>query len=134
MYARGQGVPQDDTKAVKWFRKAAEQGHAGAQFNLGKSYALGQGAPQDDTKAVRWYRQAAEQGHVSGQNSLGIMYAKGLGVTQDYVAAHKWFNLSAALGHQKASENRDKVAAMMTPAQIGEAQRLAKEWMKKHQK
>ena len=56
------GVPQDDTEAVQWYRLAAEQGYAKAQFNLGLMYAKGRGGPQDDTEAVRWYRLAAEQG------------------------------------------------------------------------
>ncbi len=47
MYGKGQGVPQDDAKAVKWYRKAAEQGYAGAQSNLGVMYGKGQGVPQD---------------------------------------------------------------------------------------
>ena len=63
MYEFGQGVPQDDAKAVEWYRKAAEQGYASAQKNLGVMYEFGQGVPQDDTKAVEWYRKAAEQGY-----------------------------------------------------------------------
>ena len=47
---------------------------------------------------------------------------------QDYIKAHMWFNLSAAQGEQKAVEDRDKVAQRMTPAQIAEAQKLAREW------
>jgi TPR repeat protein len=49
MYANGQGVPQDYAEAVKWFRKAAEQGNAMAQYNLGIAYANGQGVSRDDT-------------------------------------------------------------------------------------
>ena len=43
----GQGVPQDYAEAVTWYRKAAEQGDADAQYNLGVMYAKGQGVPQD---------------------------------------------------------------------------------------
>ena len=39
MYANGEGVPEDDREAVKWFRAGAEQGYASAQFNLGLMYA-----------------------------------------------------------------------------------------------
>jgi len=49
---------------VRWYRKAAEQGHANAQFNLGVGYANGQGVKQDHAEAVRWYRKATEQGLV----------------------------------------------------------------------
>jgi hypothetical protein len=56
------------------------------------------------------------------------MYANGQGVPQDYVAAHMWLNLAAAQGNANASESRDIVANRMTPEQIAEAQRLAREW------
>ena len=56
-------MPQDYREAVKWFRKAAEQGHAGAQANLGFMYDRGWGVPEDDREAVKWFRKAAEQGH-----------------------------------------------------------------------
>ena len=58
----GQGVPQDYAEAVKWYRLAAEQGYAAAQYNLGVMYDNGQGVPQDYAEAVKWYRLAAEQG------------------------------------------------------------------------
>ena len=73
-------MPKDDAEAVSWFRKAAEQGHAGAQYNLGLKYARGEGVPKDDAEAVSWYRKAAEQGHAGAQFNLGLMYARGEGV------------------------------------------------------
>jgi TPR repeat protein len=56
------------------------------------------------------------------------MYLFGHGVPQDYVIAHQWLNLAAANGYKTAQEGRDLAAAQMTPAQIAEAQRLAREW------
>ncbi len=73
MYARGQGVAQDDAEAVEWYRKSAEQGYASAQNNLGVMYAKGQGVAQDDAEAMKWYHKAAEQGHASAQYNLGVM-------------------------------------------------------------
>ena len=67
-------MPQDYAEAVKWYRKAADQGDAAAQFNLGVMYATGQGVPQDYAEAVKWYRKAAEQGHAGAQYNLGVMY------------------------------------------------------------
>ena len=52
MYDKGQGVPQDDKEAVKWYRLAAEQGDAYAQSNLGVTYEKGQGVPQDHKEAA----------------------------------------------------------------------------------
>ena len=103
-------------------------GRCRAQFNLGLMYDNGQGVPQDYSEAVKWYRLAADQGDAYAQNNLGVMYAKGQGVPQDYVLAHMWFNLSAAQGNEDAVKNRDIVAGQMTPDQLAEAQRLAREW------
>jgi TPR repeat protein len=74
---------------------------------------------------------AAEQGDASAQFNLGVSYLNGQGVPQDYVQAHLWFNLAgvqATDSDKKAAEARDNVAALMTPAQVAEAQRLAREW------
>ena len=67
MYDNGWGVPQDYTEAVKWYRLAAKQGYASAQFNLGVMYDNGWGVPQDYNEAVKWYRLGAEQGDASAQ-------------------------------------------------------------------
>ena len=136
MYSNGWGVSQDSAEAVRWYRLAAEQGDAMAQFSLGFMYDDGRGVPQDSAEAVKWYRLAAEQGDAGAQINLGFMYNNGQGVTQDYVQAHLWFNLAAARlppgeGRDMATRNRDKAAKRMTPAQVAEAQRLAREWKPK---
>ena len=124
------------SRAVRWYRLAADQGHVSAQYNLGVRYANGEGVPQDAAEAVRWYRLAADQGFARAQVNLGFMHDNGRGVPQDYVQAHRWFNLAAsrmASGHrQHAVEVRDQVAGLMTSTQIAEAQRLAREWDAAH--
>ena len=73
MYADGRGVARDDAEAdVRWYRRAAEQGNASGQVNLGLRYSTGRGVARDDAEAVRWYRRAAEQGNASGQYNLGL--------------------------------------------------------------
>ena len=67
MYANGEGVPEDDAEAVRWYRLGAEQGNARAQSNLGVMYASGKGVPKDDAEAVRWVRLAAEQGYATAR-------------------------------------------------------------------
>ncbi len=127
----------DFATAIREWRPLAEQGNAKAQYNLGFMYRNGQGVPQDDAEAVKWYRKAAEQGNAKAQNDLGFMYSKGKGVPQDYVQAHMWYNLAASsfpLGggdRLKAVKNYNIVAERMTPAQISEAQKLAREWKPK---
>jgi TPR repeat protein len=83
--------------------------------------------------AFQLWQQLADQGDACVQALVGSSYSNGLGVIRDYVEAHKWYNLSAARATEKdtrdmATYNRDVVAAKMTPAQIAEAQKLAREW------
>ena len=131
LYDEGTGVPQDYRQAMEWFEKAAKQGHVGAQVNLGTLYLQGEGAPQSDQMALFWLSRAAEQGHALAFAKLGWMSAQGRGVLQDFIQAHKWYNLAAANGHKKAAEFRDALAKQMTPAQIADAQKLAREWKPK---
>ncbi|WP_397597383.1 hypothetical protein [Sphingorhabdus sp.] len=125
MYGRGEGVEQNYTEAVKWYGKAADQGLAEAQYNLGFSYNKGEGVEQDYVQALKWYGKAVNQGLAAAQNNLGVMYKKGEGLKQDYVQALKWYNLSAAQGYETAKTNRDGLKALMTNAQIAEADRLS---------
>ncbi len=118
----------DYATAMRIFRQLADQGNADAQYNLGVMYDKGRGVTQDYAAAVRWYRKAAEQNHADAQTILGFMYEKGRGVTRDYVQAHMWYNLARARGQKIARKNRDRLAKQMTPEQIGEARRLAREW------
>ena len=111
---------------------AADQGNADAQTRLGNMYFEGLGLPQDYAEAVKWYRMAAEQGYAEAQNVLGDMYVKGYGLPQDYVLSHMWFNLAAAGGATDATSRRDDTAARMTAVQIGEAQKMAREWLAAH--
>ena len=102
LYAKGQGVAQDDKEALKWFRLAVVQGDATTQINLGSLYAKGQGVSQDDKEALKWFRLAAAQGEAKAQRHLGAMYARGRGVSPDDEAAAKWFYLAAVQGDAKA--------------------------------
>ncbi len=133
MYERGNGVPVNEAEATAWFRLAAEQGDAEGQFKLGLQYYWGEGVLQDYTQAVAWYHRAAEQGDDGAQYNLGIAYYNGKGVPQDYTLAHMWFNLAGtSTFNELAREARDNVAKQMTPAQLAEAQRLAREWTATH--
>src|SRR5713101_3261142 len=89
------GVAKDEAEAVKWFRKAAEQNVADAQFSLGVCYANGRGVAEDDAEAVKWFRKAAEQNYARAQYNLGVRYAKGQGVAKDEAEAVKWYRKAA---------------------------------------
>ena len=107
-----------------------------AQATLGFRYGRGRGVPQDDAEAARWIRLAADQGYSIAQWNLGFMYGNGDGVPQDYVQAHMWFNrlASQSTGEERdnAVRERDRVADLMTPTQLAEAQRLFHEWGHAH--
>ena len=63
-------MEQDFNEAVKWFRKAAEQGEYISHYYLGLCYENGEGVPQDKAEAVKWYRKAAEQGDEVAKEAL----------------------------------------------------------------
>jgi Caspase domain/Sel1 repeat len=95
MYANGLGVARDKAQAVGWYRKAAEQGHVGAQFELAEWYS-------QDPRITRWWRKAAEQGYAPAQDVLGMRYAEGFGVTQDGAEAMRWLRKAAEQGEDGA--------------------------------
>lgn len=107
--ASGKILDYDLEAAAAWFYRAAEQGHAAAQFNLGLMYAEGQGVPKDSTKAVELFTQAAEQGNVDAQNNLGVMYFVGEGVTRNVEKAKTWFEKAAAQGNEDAKSNLEAI-------------------------
>ena len=137
MYDQGLGVPQDAAEAVGWYRRAAEQGVARAQYNLGGMYREGRGVPQDAAGAVAWYRRAAEQGHVHAQYNLGGMYAEGRAVPPDAVEAHMWLTIAASRSTGAEREQivtaRAAVAVRMTPTDLREAEGRAQAWHAAHQ-
>jgi len=122
--------PEDAVAAVRELRPLAERGSADAQFNLGSLYYQGWGLPQDYQEAVRWFRRAAEQRHLHAQATLGTIYAEGVQgvIAQDYPQALMWFIFAAAQGDAEAMGFRDTLAAKMTPSQITEAQKMAREF------
>ncbi len=128
MYRKGSMVQKDDAEAAKWYRRAAEQGDAHAQFNLGALAMAGRGVAQDDLEAVTWFRRAAEQGDALAQFNLGTMLFNGRGAPQDYVEACMWFNVAAARGTQMAVSTRERIERLMTPIDIYEAHKRAREW------
>ena len=73
MYANGEGVPEDDAEAVRWFRLAAEQGSSLSQLNLGVMYANGEGVPEDDVLAYMWLNLSAAQGNETARGNKDII-------------------------------------------------------------
>ncbi len=98
MYEKGEGVLMDFAEAVKWYRKAAEQGNSGAQASLGFMYQLGKGVPQNYIEAYKWF-------NIASANSTAYAPAN------PYVV-----------------KARDQLAQQMTSEQIAEGQRLSRQF------
>jgi TPR repeat protein len=64
--------------------------------------------------------------------ALGMSYSSGAGVAVDLVQAHKWFNIAAMRGHKDGAQMRREIAEQMADAEIGCAQRAARDWLKAH--
>ncbi|MDA7531765.1 sel1 repeat family protein [Akkermansiaceae bacterium] len=137
---RYKGPTQDYSEAVKWWRKAAEQGYATAQNALATAYVNGKGIPEDYNEAVNWWRKAAEQGNASALVNLGRAYYKGVGVPENIVKAYMFTNLGYA---QDSGESRTKktwlslkeeIKSFMTNEQIAEGQKLTREWLERDTK
>jgi len=110
--AVGNIMESDPVSAAGWFFRAAEQGHADAQFNLGLLYLNGEGVPQNTAMAVRWFIQSAEQGNIDAQNNLGVIYLTGEGdVPQDKDLAIEWFKKAAKQGNEEAKQNLEAIRA-----------------------
>ena len=97
---------------------------ARADFETGQR-AWDAGRPDE---ALTQWRAGAAAGERRAMLALGRLYVQGLGVIQDYVEGHKWLNLAASRGEQAALQERDALAAKMTPQQIAAAQERAAAW------
>ncbi len=97
MYEEGRGVPLNFIKAAKWYRKAAEQGHAVAQRSLGRKYEYGQGVPQDNVLAHMWFslsaanrdKFAAKSRNEITKRMTPTQVAKAQKLAQDWLQKHK---------------------------------------------
>ena len=138
VYTMGIDAPQNCLQGMKWLEMSAAQGNADGEYLLGLAYGKGKCTDQDFTKANKWFRLAAEQGNAASQCMLGFAYASGRAVAQDPIQALKWYilaaaqapgsqdNPDAALLRDVAIKGRDALAAQLTPAQVSEAQQLAR--------
>ena len=128
------GLQQNPSEAFKWWLKAAEQGYAVAQHNVGACYVNGSGVEKNYQQAAKWYLKAAEQNFRSSQYAVAFSYANGLGVPKDYVVAYKWWNLAAVHGDDvdKAKAMLAEIERRMTAEEVAQGQRLAREF-KPHQ-
>lgn len=98
----GERLPPNYTEAVRWYRAAADEGNAFAQFRLGEMYMNGLGVEYDPALSFHWYYLAAEQGEVRAQAQLGFLYSTGIGVSQSLTEAVRWYSAAANQGSSLA--------------------------------
>jgi TPR repeat protein len=98
-YTESGSSPHDYAQAIFWYSKAAEQGYAAAQYDLGDLYLFGKGVPADYPQGITWFRKAAEQGHPAAQTALASFYLNGKYVSQDYAQAVYWYRTAAERGN-----------------------------------
>ena len=92
-------------KAFEWFKKAAEQGEAVAQFNVGVLYLNGEGVEKDAKVAFEWFKKAAEHGYAVAQSNVGVFYLNGEVVEKDAKEAFEWFKKAAEQGDAGGQNN-----------------------------
>ena len=120
-------IDRDYATAAPWFRKAAQQGDAEAQYSLAVLYTDGLGVPRDLARALAWYRQSASQGYSRAQNNLAWFYANGQGTARDLARAARWYRKAAEQGVANAQLSlgllyRDGDGVARDPA-------LARQWL-----
>jgi len=132
----GIGTPKNSARALQLHQKAAELGKVEAMYYLGSAYASGSGVQQDYASARDWLGRAASYEEAYGrndfrphaQNAIGVLYENGHGVGIDLMLAYAWYNLATVGGLSDASTNVRRVAALLTPEQLAEAQNLSRNW------
>lgn len=132
MYYHGEGVAQDDKRAVSLFEKAAGAGDVQSMSNLAKMYEYGMSVEPDIRRAAEWYRQAAQMGDSGSQFDLSVLYYKGQGVPLDRVEAVKWWTLVMKKSGAFAKAIRPQIESAeskLTPEELAEGRRRAAEWI-----
>lgn len=125
-------VSFDDTLAFQWYKKAAEQQLPQAEYSLGTLYRYGKGTEKNYFESKKWLLKAADQGLFEAQIALGILYAE---AENDYVEGYKWLSVGISRVppqemyiHSLVTHKLQSVSTKMTPQQIAEAKKLARDF------
>ncbi|HYI63419.1 MAG TPA: tetratricopeptide repeat protein [Allosphingosinicella sp.] len=141
-YDTGRYVAQDQPRAARLYRQAAERGQRHAQWRLGVMLDTGEGVAEDPREAFQWISRAAAQGSPRAIVSMGVMYATGRGVVRDYAQSRRYYLAAARLGQAHgfygvgvlyaggqgvAADQQESLAWMLCAATLGdeEAQRAS---------
>ena len=124
-------VERDLQQSRHWFTKAAERGDTDSQQRLADFYRFGEGTDRNITKAIDLYERAAEGGNGSAQYILGTLYDFGSEVEPDRIAAFKWYTI-AERNYASFKFRKSDLSEKLTPEQITEAERMARDWLAAH--
>lgn len=101
--------PHNKAEAVKWYRKAAAQGHAKAQLRLGIHYYVGPKETRDEHEAAKCFQHAVEQGSPIAHFYLAYCYKRGIGVAQNLEKAKDLFHKGAQLGDDMSEDAYNRI-------------------------
>jgi len=121
-------------KSYKILMPLAREGNAQAQSAVGYMLSKGLGVKRNRESAVYWYKQSASQGNTTAQFNLGMAYVKGRGVRRNLIYAYMWWDIAASLGHKRALKNMNEVSRDLSGSEIRNAQKLARECVRKKYK
>jgi localization factor PodJL len=132
-FADGDGVPANDSEAIRWLQRAAQAGEPVAQYRLGTLYERGRGVTADAKQATTWYLESAKRGNRKAMHNLAVAYAdgagieknfnlavlyeRGLGVPASLGEAYKWYGIAAAQGDAESKMRIEALATQLQPAQ-----------------
>ncbi len=120
------GAAPDYLQAAEWYRKAADQNHYLAQFNLGQMFVYGHGVERDDATATLWIRRSADGGDAGAQFNMGDgCYRESMNPTvnnaaESRIEAYKWDRLAADQGYGASQNSCDTVTLRMTREEVAE--------------
>jgi localization factor PodJL len=97
-FADGNGIKQDLSEAMRWYRRSAARGFAQAQYRVATFYERGLDVKQDNARAKIWYQRAAENGNVKAMHNLAVLSAGRTAKVPDYATAARWFKSAAEHG------------------------------------
>ena len=126
MYLEGNGVTADTSKALFYYRMAAEQNVAYAQYRLARLYLDGRYMEPDPGQAHAWLLRAARLGFVQSQLDLSLLYERGPVMTRDIVEAHKWLSIAASLTDMDLTSRQQELEAKMTFIEVAHAVALSR--------
>ncbi len=132
----GIGTSKNPSGAVQLYQKAAELGQINAMYHLGMAYISGDGVQKDYASALHWLSRTVEYEDAYGsnvlrptaQNAIGALHEHGYGVSIDLLLAYAWYSLASSGGAQDAKTNAIRVARLLSPEQLLEAQSLLLDW------